>query len=161
MHSKIPYDDYPVESWEVFLWARQHLGITTLTKIFNIGTTQAYRYCTNPRFDHESTRRNPIDNLKILFEEMREQGGDEVIKAALNDMASVINHRVQPVSQCQPDKQTMEEECLDDYPGIVKLHDLIQKQADISLVHAQADQVKREISETVELYRKMQSGEAD
>lgn len=115
----------PVETWEIMLQAKTALGGVALQNIFSVGTTQINRYCRNPEFTADSER-NPIDRLRILFRDLSAQGGEELVQAALNHLASVIGCRVVLADRPEPDKPTLAEECLDDIPSLALFHSLIQ-----------------------------------
>jgi len=141
------------ESWEMMLYCKEVLGATELQKIFSRGHTQINRYCMNPKF--EDSQRNPLDRLRTLFEMMARQGEHELVRAALNYLAAPHGSRVQPLAEAVPDKDTIEEECLDDFPELVELDRLINMRKHPDVVRRQAEQVIREIEETCTLYDKL------
>lgn len=141
------------ESWEMMLYCKEILGATELQKIFSRGHTQINRYCMNPKF--EDSQRNPLDRLRTLFEMMAEQGEKELVRTALNFLAAPHQCRVQPTTRAVPDKSTIEEECLDDFPELVELDRLINLRKHPEVVRRQAEQVIREIEETCVLYERL------
>ncbi|WP_432735899.1 hypothetical protein [Maridesulfovibrio sp. FT414] len=139
-----------VETWEIMQCCRDILGATEMQKIFSRGQSQINRYCSSPL--HEDHQRNPLDRLHLLFSMLNEAGERELVVAALNHLCDAIDHRVQEKQQYEPDKLTVEEECLDDYPEKVELDRLISSNAAPELVRRQGEHTCREIMETVTSY---------
>ncbi|WP_319780137.1 hypothetical protein [Maridesulfovibrio sp.] len=138
------------QTWEMMQCSREILGATCLQKIFSRGQTQINRYCSSPQ--HEDHQRNPLDRLQLLFTKLEEEGEKELVIAALNHLCDSIGYRVQEQGKVIPDKLTVEEECLDDYPEKVELDRLIASNAAPELVRRQGEHTCREIMETVVSY---------
>ncbi|WP_320170255.1 hypothetical protein [Maridesulfovibrio sp.] len=147
---KSPKQVTAVETWEMMQCCRDILGATQMQKIFSRGQSQINRYCSSPI--HEDHQRNPLDRLHLLFSMLDEEGERELVIAALNHLGSAIGHRVQSTRKYEPDKNTVEEECLDDYPEKVELDRLIAISAAPELVRRQGEHTCREIMETVTSY---------
>lgn len=142
-----------VESWEIMFDAREKLGVTELQKIFSRGHGQISRYCLCPSAGE--AQRNPLDRLLLMFEQLVENGEDELVRATINLLAECIDCRVKSVGEPLPDKDTVEEECLDDFPELTELDRLISRREHPRIVRRQAEQVKREVDETVVSYLKL------
>ncbi len=147
---KSPKMNKATRTWEMMQCSRETLGATSLQKIFSRGQSQINRYCSTPI--HEDHQRNPIDRLHILFSELEKAGERELVIAALNHLGTSIGQRVQEIRQFIPDKQTVAEECLDDYPEKVELDRLIASNAPPEIVRRQGEHTCREIMETVTSY---------
>ena len=130
--------------------SREALGATCMQKIFSRGQSQINRYCSSPQ--HEDHQRNPLDRLHLLFSKLEEEGEKELVIAALNHLCGSIGYRVKEQQVIIPDKATVEEECLDDYPEKVELDRLIAINAAPELVRRQGEHTCREIMETVTSY---------
>lgn len=143
----------PVESWEIMLLSREKVGAKELQKIFSRGQTQINRYCTNPHVG--DAQRNPIDRLKLMFGKLVESGEAELVRSSLNILAESIDCRVKPVKTPTPDKATVEEECLDDYPELTELDRLIARREHPRIVQRQAERVKQEVDETMVSYMQL------
>ena len=144
MCKKLP----PLASWEVFLFARKTLGITFLQKIFSIGHTEIYRWSRDPDFTADSAR-NPLDRLKLLFKEMKNQGYEDEAKAGVNFLAESVGCRIAETNRPEPDKDSKWDECLDDYPALTDFHDAVRQGKSWAEICHLAEQAKREIDETV------------
>ncbi len=142
-----------VESWEIMLLSREKIGATELQKIFSRGQTQINRYCMSPLCG--DAQRNPIDRLKLMFEQLMEAGEGELVRSSLNMLAEPIGCRVKPVGTPEPDKDTVEEECLDDFPELTELDRLISRREHPRIVRRQAERVKQEVDETMVSYMKL------
>jgi hypothetical protein len=96
----------------------------------------------------------------MLIADVSEQGSEGVAlaRAMVDFMAEPLGMHCVPDAEGRPDKD-VNGECLDDYPPVVKLHALIQDGADIRTVEAQAEEVQREVRETVVRYRMELEGE--
>ncbi|WP_320175203.1 hypothetical protein [Maridesulfovibrio sp.] len=138
------------KTWEMMQCSRDVLGATCMQKIFSRGQSQINRYCSSPH--HEDHQRNPLDRLHLLFSKLEEEGEKELVIAALNHLCSSIGYRVEEQQKIVPDKLTVEEECLDDYPEKVELDRLIAINAAPELVRRQGEHTCREIMETVTSY---------
>ncbi|WP_319760943.1 hypothetical protein [Maridesulfovibrio sp.] len=137
-------------TWEMMQCSRDVLGPTSMQKIFSRGQSQINRYCSSPQ--HEDHQRNPLDRLHLLFSMLDEEGERELVIAALNHLCASIGYRIQEQLNVVPDKLTVEEECLDDYPEKVELDRLIACNAAPELVRRQGEHTCREIMETVASY---------
>jgi hypothetical protein len=151
----MPESDKPhaVESWEIMLLSRDRVGATELQKIFSRGQTQINRYCMSPLCG--DAQRNPLDRLRLMFEKLVGEGEDELVRASLNILAECIDSRVRPVRKPVPDKDTVEEECLDDYPELTELDRLIGRREHPRVVQRQAERVKQEVDETMVSYMEL------
>ena len=142
-----------VESWEIMLISRDRIGATELQKIFSRGQTQINRYCMSPLCG--DAQRNPIDRLRLMFDKLAEAGEEELVRSSLNILAESIDCRVRTRANPQPDKDTVEEECLDDFPELTELDRLISRREHPRIVQRQAEKVKREVDETMVSYLKL------
>lgn len=139
-----------VESWEIMLLSRDKVGAAELQKIFSRGQTQINRYCMSPLCG--DAQRNPIDRLKLMFDKLVEAGEDELVRSSLNILAETIDCRVKARATPKPDKDTVEEECLDDFPELTELDRLIARREHPRIVQRQAEKVKQEVDETMVSY---------
>lgn len=142
-----------VESWEIMLLSREKIGATELQKVFSRGHGQINRYCMSPLAG--DAQRNPIDRLRLMFDKLVEAGEEELVRSSLNILAECIECRVKPVKTPQPDKDTVEEECLDDYPELTEMDKLIARREHPRVVQRQAERVKQEVDETMVSYLRL------
>ncbi len=140
-----------LKSWQFFLSCRRILGDTFMTTLFSRGSRQIYRWSADPDFTAESER-NPLDRMVTILQRLHEQGRTDVSVAALTIMADAIGYDISPKELVVPDKNTLEEEMLDDYPALTAFHSMIRDKAPIDKIHHYAKAVKRDIDETVIKY---------
>ncbi len=145
------------QSWEMMTAFRLRLGMTSMQSIFSVGTSQIYRYCYNPDISDESER-NPLDRIRMLLIQAEQSGGHEAVMSAvaylLEPLGLVATERDAEVC---PDGDTVEAECLDDYPTLMRLHDGVRtidsrKPMHPRAVQALLDDHIRECRETLERY---------
>ena len=143
--------DHPLpSSWEIMFAIRETLGAVELQKIFSRGQTQLNRYCMAPHF--ADAQRNPLDRLQVLTEQLEAAGEHELALAAINFILEPLTARATAQNLPTPDKDTLEEECLDDFPELTTLDALIAKQSHPRDVIQQAERVKNEVDETIVKY---------
>ncbi|XPV77958.1 MAG: hypothetical protein ACNI27_08565 [Desulfovibrio sp.] len=148
----MPEEYHSLEPWEQMKAAKKALGLTGLQHIFQCGHGQLNKYARNPLYTSDSAR-TPVERLRIMLHDLDEAGAKGLAYAMLDFMAEPLDMHVVPINHETPDKDDIREECLDDYPELTLLHDLIRKGADLRVVEAQSCKLKLEIDETVEKYR--------
>jgi hypothetical protein len=142
-----------LKSWQFFLSCRRVLGDSFLTVLYNRGQRQIYRWSADPDFtDPAGAERNPIDRLKTILERLAERGRQDIALSGLSILAAAIGCEVQPFGITVPDKNTVEDEMLDDYPALIALHNHIRSKESIPTIQHHAAQAKRDIDETVQKY---------
>ena len=138
----------PLTSWEFFLFCRKALGISFLQQIFKRGLTEIYRWSRDPEFTADS-KRNPLDRLRLLLKEMRNQGHEREARAGVNYLAEAVGCRLRETNRPKPDKDSYWDECLDDYPALTAFHDAVRQGKEWAEICHLAEEAKREIDETV------------
>lgn len=139
-----------VTSSDIMFHIREELGTVELQKIFSRGQTQLNRYCMPSHL--ADSQRNPLDRITILMQKLVESGEEELALATINFMSEPLSARAVRISLPTPDKATIEEECLDDFPELTQLDALIAMQLQPREVIRQAEKVKEEIDETIASY---------
>lgn len=143
MHNDLP----PLKTWQFYNACKEILTETFLENLYKRGQRQIYRWCANPdaTSDHQ---RNPLDRMKALFRSLAEVGRKDVAIIALRDLANTIGYEVNPKNVVIPDGDTIEDECLDDYPALQKFHEVARNGSDHFTLHHCYQEAKREIDET-------------
>lgn len=139
-----------VSSADIMFQIREQLGSVELQKIFSRGQTQLNRYCMPSHF--ADSQRNPLDRLHILMEKLAECGDEELALATANYILEPLAARAVPHKYPKPDKSTVEEECLDDFPELTELDARIATRRHPREVIRQAEKVKGEVDETIASY---------
>lgn len=148
----------PLKTWQFFRACRKTLGNSFMQKLYNRGLRQLHRWSADPDFceDHE---RNPLDRLKILLARLNEIGREDVALSAVEMLAQAIGCEICRNGEAVvPDQETIEAECLDDYPALVEFHQAVKDGADEVMVRHYWQAAKRELDET---YHRYQQGEGE
>ena len=144
------------------LTARQFLkacskifGISFMLNFFKISErTFAMWRADKGYVDETSVRTNYIEKheelLRLLMEE---PDGEFIARSIVSKHANIVGSEINIKSPVIPDKESMEEECLDDYPPITKLHNAIRTKLDPAVIEFLGDEARKEIDETVQKYK--------
>ena len=146
-----------LEPWELMSAAKDVLGVPSLGRILGVGHMQIYRQVRNPDFTEDFIR-SPIQRIRVLVYELYQRGERELAEGILNYMAEGADMHVTPNSCATPDKDSVEGECLDDYPVLVEFHEAVRNGADLRELERLAEHVKSEIEETVSAVRLEREG---
>lgn len=146
-----------MQSWQVFSFARKHLGSPLLNTIFGKKNARKIDYwCQDPRYTNKPEGSyDPINGVKRLLAVLDDYGHDSIIRSAVNYMTadtSAASSMAEPaLADLQP---TLTEEILRDYKAVADLQRAIEDGENIDLVDALKDEAIDEIARTVALYRK-------
>lgn len=116
-----------------------------------VSSSQENRYCQGP--DHADYRRNPVDRIRNLVSALVAKKGHDLACTLVNHIAEPLNCRLAQIQSPVPDKQSLLDECIDDYCAKTKLDEMMRSGESVETVMQQADKCKREIDETIVLYR--------
>jgi hypothetical protein len=141
----------PTKSWQFFRDCVVHLGRSTITKLYDRKKKQLYRWSADPDTT-DDTQRNPIDRLGRIFELLCELEHRDVALAGLRLLAEQVQCEVIDRSPTIPDKDTLEAECLDDYPAVVDFHNAMSDGDHSIEVQKYLDKAIHELKETFEKY---------
>ena len=152
MDKKLPYSDMPpLTTWQFFHAAKKILGDSFLQKVYKKSLRQIYRWSANPDFC-EDTEKNPLDRIKIILGRLVEIGREDVAYSAVQMLAEVLDCELVSKNHPTPDKSTIEDECLDDYPTITAFHNAIREGKDKLVVQELLRRAKGELEETYEKF---------
>ena len=147
----------PLKTYQFYAACRKILGAATLQKLFKKSPTQIYRWGRDPNFC-EDVERNPLDHLNVLLERLCELGRDDIARSAVDILAKTVDCELCCIDIANPDKDTVEAECLDDYPPVNRFHQAIQSKEDPEIVRHLWQEAKRELDETWEMYARDRAG---
>lgn len=145
------------ESWELMKEIRDKITKKAFREALQVSVTQLGRYCQGPAC--QDRQKNPLDRLKLLIEFIRDANELELAIETLNYLSHPIGYRVRPINRPTPDKDTIEAECLDDYPEKTKLDGLIELRASPSQIRRQCEICKDELEQTVVKYEEVYEDE--
>ena len=139
------------ETWELLREIKQIISRKEFMDCLVIGASQENRYCQDPR--HPDYRRNPVDRIRNLVSALILKEAHSLAHTLVNHIAEPLACRLAPINEPIPDKENLYEECIDDYCAKTKLDEMIRAGESMEVVMQQADMCKREIEETIVLYR--------
>ncbi len=148
----------PLFPWEMMQCAFDSIGAVKLQKILSVGYVQIRRYCSNPQYTEKSSR-GPIENLRIILNAMVEAGAESEAQTIVDYLAEAIGMDLRHKSTVTPDKDTLEAECLDDFPSLVKLHELMRDGAPLNAIKEAERDVHAEVEESVAFVVKQHEGD--
>ena len=105
----------PLKTHQFYTACRKTLGKESLQQIYKKSPTQIYRWGMDPHFC-DDWERNPLDRLNVLLERLCELGRDDIARAAVTILAKTVECELSCIIPANPDKTSIETECLDDYP---------------------------------------------
>jgi len=154
----------PLEPREFISAARHLLTDTFFIKLFKVGPRSLNRWTAKWRYvDEDSIRENWIEkHEKVIEHLLMEPGGMAMARALVARHAHIVGCELAVRAEIVPDKITMEEECLDDYPAITAFHESIRDKEPVPAVRYLWMEAKREMDETLTLYgQTMEGGKQD
>lgn len=141
----------PLKTHQFYSACRKILGKETLQKIYKKSPTQIYRWGMDPDFC-EDWERNPLDRINVMLERLCELGRDDIAQAAVAILAKTVDCELSCITPSHPDKDSIEAECLDDYPMVARFHQVIIENEIPEVVDNLWQAAKRELDETREMY---------
>ena len=150
----------PVNHREWLSNVRDLLGDTYLKGLFGISVRTLQRWVAKwPHVGEDSVRKNFIDRIEELLRRLgNEPGGIDYARAIVSRFAHLVGCEIRVKETVTPDKATIEEECLDDYPAVMKLHEAVRAERELPVVEDCGDAARLEIEETLALYREKKRG---
>jgi len=133
---------------------RDILGDSFVLNLFRVDI-RAYQRWTAKKHHvaAESYRENYIEKHDVILGRLMKDGYEDIARAIVAHHAEIVDCVLTPIKTITPDKNNIKDEMLDDYPCITDLHEAIRKNMDIDEIRYRVEAAKREIDETVELYR--------
>lgn len=139
----------PVKSWQFFHACKVRLGKSTLTDLFKKSIRQIDRWSCDPDFS-ESAQRNPMDKYETLLNKLVERGVMDIAQAAVDRQARIVGCELK-FSDAFPDKDTIEEELLDNLPALAEYQKAVTDRRPFAVIRQAAMKVIREIEEDLAL----------
>lgn len=129
---------------------RDLVGDCWMIKLFKVGPRSLQRWVAlRPYVDEDSIRENYLEKHETLLNKlMGLPGGGDVARAIVSRHAHLVGCELTCTTPAEPDKPTVEGECLDDYPALVAFHQSIQAGQSYEEIRYHWQQAKRELDET-------------
>ena len=124
----MPKESSKMQSWQIFHYARKHLGNSTLYSIFGKKNARAVDFwCQNPRTTgKEETAYDPVQGVKNLLEALDDLGHCDVVRAAVAFLISGTSLECGISPRVVDPKPTITEEILLDYKAVANLQAAIE-----------------------------------
>ena len=138
-----------LETWQVWNALKSILGEAYICKNWKVAPRTLAYWCADPKYVDE-VRKNPIDRILEHLKELNIRGRKDIAIACAKLFAEAVKRDLPPADdEIIPDKETIEAECLDDYPALVEFHKAKREKKSKKELKFLADKVKKEIDETV------------
>lgn len=129
------------------------LGESKMLKLFGKASRTFSSWIADQNADPNNIRKNPLESYENLLVMLVDSGNSDLARSIISSHANIINCELRGKGSVTPDKITIEDECLDDYPALINLHDAIRSNKNIRTVEHLGLGAREEIRETVERYR--------
>ena len=114
-----------MKSWQVFYEARRSIK-NELCSVFGNRSSRMVDYWAQDPACCADPKRNPIDRLVALLMKLSDAGHRDAAVAAVRILAGAINLRVVEREEVIPDKDTIMEEIVDDFPCLLAYQRALQ-----------------------------------
>ena len=124
----MPKSSAPMQSWQVFHYARKHLNRSVLYAIFGKKNARTVDYwCENPKFTNKTEQAyDPIQGVKDLLEQLDDQGHCPVVRAAIAYLVSGTSLDLGIDPEIIEPMQTIQDEILADYRAVASMQAAIE-----------------------------------
>lgn len=154
----MPKESTKLQSWQIFHYARKHLGRSVLYGIFGKRHARTVdHWSQDPRFtDKEEKAFDPIQGVKDLLSILDDHGHCGVVRSCLSYLSAETSCAASNTEDIVEPLPTIGEELLADFRAVAKLQSVIELDKGIEAVLAAKREAISEIERTVALYRKGQ-----
>lgn len=114
-----------MESWKIYHVALKKLAPGQLQKIYRRSSRLVNYWAANPRYCEE-TKRNPLDRIRTMLEELDLAGSGDYAREAIDYMAAPLGGHFALKEKAVSDKGTIEGETADIAIALGKLADEIR-----------------------------------
>lgn len=152
MQSETPQHP-PLESWQFYSSCRRILKDSFLQTLFKRSLREIQRWSADPRYASD-TDRNPLDRYEFLLDRLMELGRADIARASVARQAHIVGCELRCLDPVEPNANSIEAECLDDYPALTQFHEAVRQSRTPDLVRHLWQEAKRELDETFTLYSK-------
>lgn len=142
----------PLKTFQFFSACRRILGDSWMQQLFKRGLRQLQRFSADPAF--ADADRNPIDHYETMLHRLMELGRSDIARAAVARQAHIVGCSLAPLEGGCPDKASLEDELLDDYPVLVDFHQAVRERMDPDLVRSLWEKARRELDETFRAFER-------
>lgn len=134
-----------MKSWEIFDAARKH-SKAQLCAIWGNRSSRLIDYWAQDPAFCADPKRNPIDRMEMLLQALDKEGLRPVAVALIRLLAGAIDCKVVDRRKVVPDKETLQEEIIDDFPFLAEYQKALQGD-DLEAVDHAEEELRRELAE--------------
>ena len=143
----------PLTPREFIAFVRAKLGEGYLLTKFHVDRRTLQRWVSDERYvGEEGTRKNPVEKFEEILRDLSERGHEMESIAIVGRLAAIVGCDLELPWSKEPDKQTVADECLDDYPALTRFHQAVRGTEGTDVVRHLRDMAVQEIRETFERY---------
>lgn len=135
-----------MKSWEVYDRARKVLHKEKMLEIYGNRSSRMINYWAQDPKCCADPKRNPIDRLEKMVQELAKVDGKDVAIAVVRRLAGSIGLTIVSRKEAVPDKDTLQEEIIDDMPCLVAYQNALLAN-DLEEVDRTEAELKRELAE--------------
>jgi len=150
----MPKETIKMKSWQVFHFARKHLGRHLLYACFGKKNARTVEYwCQDPRFSAKPEEAwDPIKGVKLLLTALDDAAHTSTIRSTIGYLLSGTSIEFDHRSEFVEPLPSLEAEILADYRAVADLQAAIDQGADIEEVEVLKDEAMNEIERTYAKY---------
>lgn len=150
----MPKEDGKMKSWQVFHFARKHLGASSLYAIFGKKNARAADYwCQDPKYtDKAESAYDPVQGVKNMLSMLDDHGHVGVVRACIAYLCSDTSLDCGCKSNIDEPLPTLNEEILADYKAVACLQAAIEDKMPMAVVNSLRDEAIADIERTCAKY---------
>ena len=146
----------PLRSHEILAFCRNIFGEKRFSHLYGFKSKATIsRHLRNPdddAFREDVSRDNFIDSIQATIRDLARLGHERIARNIVEILLLELpGYRLEAAAECRPDRDTVEEECLDDYPAVTEFHQAIRDGQSVEVVRYLYLKAKAELEETYEL----------
>lgn len=131
---------------------RNIVGKDYFKSLFCIQDRTATRWIAQrPYVAEESVRSNYLENHETLLTRLMDDGYETIARAIVAHHAHLVGCELVRSTASVPDRDTIEDEMLDDYPALTEYHRAIRTGSSIDAIIELKNRVIDELNQTLEL----------
>ncbi len=145
-----------MQSWQVFHFARKHLGRSVLYAIFGKKNARAVDYwCEDPRYTAKvEGAYDPIQGVKSMLDILDDQAHLGVVRATIAYLTADTSIRSDYQRKIVEPMSNLTDEILADYRAVAELQRAIEQRRDVEEVEELMVEAMAELERTLACYRK-------
>lgn len=150
----------PLTPREFIAFVRAKLGEGYLLTKFHVDRRTLQRWIADERYvGEEAIRKNPLEKFEETLRDLMDRGHEADARAIVGRLAAIVGCDLELPWSKEPDKQTVADECLDDYPALTRFHQAVRGTEGTDAVRHLRDMAVQEIRETFERYARGDSSQ--